>query len=406
MVPQYNMPAIDLSEYDMPLISDSDHGHSRLAYLFARNTAKHAPKFTRRYTVDRLAFDTRNIIQLGDFATPDSHYFEYIFSNCVFKQAFCVCTIGPVKIKFVNCKFYQSVTVSDTVSLSFVKCFFHENVTVYRADRAAVHQSTFRAYIHASPTNTVRAHDCGSVRLSDIRYPIDFFSNYSKYVSLADSAVGSVYVKGDKYNRFRPKKLSLSMTGSGASKLSTENISIVIRLSGSVVGSADITHTVIASVSVRNSSVQKFFAAYDSQLPSDKCSQDAIRNALDGVPTFSYRSYNVPQTPFTMYKKARVYLKIGPFLFPKNTVIVTLQVPESAERLYSKGSGKIRVSEAKVAAFSEIVKFPYTVRSYHFKDFPYILGQTVKPKHGFDRSDEECSGGIHGFLDFNDAERY
>lgn len=403
MVPQYNMPVIDLSEYDMPVISDGSH--SRLAYLFARNTAKHAPKFTRRYTVDMFAFET-HYIQLGDFATPESHYFEYIFSNCVFRQTFRLCTIGQVKVKFVNCKFYQSVTVSDTVSLAFVKCFIHENVTVYRADRATVHQSTFRAYIYASPTNTVRTHDCGSVRLSDIRYPLDFFSNYSKSVSLADTTVGSVYVKGDKYNRFRPKKLSLSMSNSGANKLSTENISIDIRLSGSVVGSADITHTIIAYVSVRNSSVQKFFAAYDSKLPSDKCSQDAIRNALDGVPTFPYRSYNVPKSQFTMYKKARVYLKIGPFLIPKNTVIVTLQVPESADRRYSQESKKIRVSEAKVVAFSEIVKFSYTVRSYHYKDFPYVLGKTVVPANGFDSSSEECSGGIHGFLHIQDAERY
>lgn len=111
-------------------------------------------------------------------------------------------------------------------------------------------------------------------------------------------------------------------------------------------------------------------------------------------------------TPFTMYKKARVYLKIGPFLIPKNTVIVTLQVPESAERRYSQESKKIRVSEAKVVAFSEIVKFPYTVRSYHYKDFPYVLGKTVVPANGFDSSSETCSGGIHGFLHIQDAENY
>jgi hypothetical protein len=44
--------------------------------------------------------------------------------------------------------------------------------------------------------------------------------------------------------------------------------------------------------------------------------------------------------------------------------------------------------------------------SGHRFDFAYVNGQYVKPKYAFSMSNEQCTSGIHFFLNVNDAIRY
>ena len=107
---------------------------------------------------------------------------------------------------------------------------------------------------------------------------------------------------------------------------------------------------------------------------------------------------------FTAFKK--VLTKEG------RPIIAKLTIPARAQRSSSTGR-KCRASEAKVMGFydyegkrlsKEIV--PYACSTYT-KRFRYYVGKTVYPKNSFDKDRwEECAGGIHFFITFQEAVEY
>ena len=128
---------------------------------------------------------------------------------------------------------------------------------------------------------------------------------------------------------------------------------------------------------------------------------------------FSSNSLGIPEKPMTLYKKVRVKTIFG----DEESAIVTLEVPAKALKNHSLYGVKCRVSEAKVkditwSSFEKRGKrvhyfWPFSwVRSIHDYKFHYRRGKVVMPKEPFDKSDEECSTGIHGFVDIEDAMEY
>lgn len=136
------------------------------------------------------------------------------------------------------------------------------------------------------------------------------------------------------------------------------------------------------------------------------------------------RSKGFPDTPVTLFKKARLvakprfdWLPYANLPVPKE-VIVMLEVPGHALKHLSTGTHKVRVSEAKVVnimytdlsplKFSRIDRILHkiSVRSCHDRNFVYKVGETVKPTLQFNDSDETCSSGIHGFRYVKDALNY
>ena len=122
------------------------------------------------------------------------------------------------------------------------------------------------------------------------------------------------------------------------------------------------------------------------------------------------RSYGLPQTTARLYKKALVHKD---FLdWSPQSIIVVLDVPESAKKNYDRASHKVRVSEATVVKFLDLEKNDYTpptgytVRSSHDPNFVYKTGAVVKPTLQFADNDQACAPGIHGFLDIEDAISY
>lgn len=174
-----------------------------------------------------------------------------------------------------------------------------------------------------------------------------------------------------------------------------------------------LTHSYVDTVVIHNSRIGWFYLDSSSvnllKTVSSFCDQYNTAGNSSAVKTVAAtHSTGFPETTMTLYKKARLinYTWLGKHSTNATDIIVKLEVPACAKKHIDLTSKKIRVSEAKVVAFSEVVKFPYTVRSYHYKDFPYVLGKTVVPANGFDSSTETCSGGIHGFLHIQDAENY
>jgi hypothetical protein len=124
----------------------------------------------------------------------------------------------------------------------------------------------------------------------------------------------------------------------------------------------------------------------------------------------STRSYGLPQTTARLYKKALVhknFVDMSP-----QSIIVVLDVPESAKKNYDHATRKVRVSEATVVKFLDLEKNDYTpptgytVRSSHDLNFVYKTGDVVKPTLPFADNDQACAPGIHGFLDIEDAINY
>ena len=112
---------------------------------------------------------------------------------------------------------------------------------------------------------------------------------------------------------------------------------------------------------------------------------------------------NVPFIPYSCpdfgmfigYKKARGY-------------IVELEIPEDAKRL-SATSRKCRCNKAKVLRilnFDKTVADVTEVRSKHDYNFIYRVGEVVTVDNFDEDRWNECSTGIHFFINFQEAVNY
>ena len=112
---------------------------------------------------------------------------------------------------------------------------------------------------------------------------------------------------------------------------------------------------------------------------------------------------NVPFIPYSCpdfgmfigYKKARGY-------------IVELEIPEDAKRL-SATSRKCRCNKAKVLRilnFDKTVADVTEVRSNHDYNFIYRVGEVVTVDNFDEDRWNECSTGIHFFINFQEAVNY
>lgn len=164
------------------------------------------------------------------------------------------------------------------------------------------------------------------------------------------------------------------------------------------------------------------------------CGTGCVINSIDSVcrnykdeaaepaTVVSSRSVGFPRKPLVLYKKAHLYTRkwfrtYGDYM---RSVIVKLEVPQTADMVYSTYLGKFRVSEAKVVGFfdwdetetSGDTKFHKLTKARigfrfgyrHFvvsnRDYTFFYKKNavVKPTEPFDYSDEPCASGIHGFL--------
>lgn len=144
----------------------------------------------------------------------------------------------------------------------------------------------------------------------------------------------------------------------------------------------------------------------------------------------SSRSVGFPRKPLVLYKKAHLYTRkwFRTYGDCMRSVIVKLEVPQTADIVYSTYLGKFRVSEAKVVGFFDWdetgtsgdikshkltkarIGFRFGYRHFVVSNrdytFFYKKNAVVKPTEPFDLSDEACASGIHGFLTFEEAKNY
>jgi hypothetical protein len=106
----------------------------------------------------------------------------------------------------------------------------------------------------------------------------------------------------------------------------------------------------------------------------------------------------LPDGSFTAYK-----LALGPEGSP---VIVTLQIPEDAERVAPLTGRKCRASKAVVVALSEGTEAKSWHETMGQKPVIYRVGETVTPDKYDPEVRVECSHGIHFFISRREAEEY
>ena len=172
----------------------------------------------------------------------------------------------------------------------------------------------------------------------------------------------------------------------------------------------------LGQIVLRDSRVGFYGVGYTSRVQMF-CAVDSLVKTFDSEDrtdyVFSSNSVGIPEKSMTLYKKVRVKNIFG----EEESAIVTLEVPAKALKNHSLYGEKCRVSEAKVKDinwFRDEKKdkrvhyfWPFNwVRSIHDYKFHYRRGKVVKPKEPFDKSSEECSSGIHGFIDIEDAIEY
>ena len=124
---------------------------------------------------------------------------------------------------------------------------------------------------------------------------------------------------------------------------------------------------------------------------------------------FSANSSGFPDgANLTIYKKVAMY-RFGVFL---KHVVLELSVPALAMKRISLLTRKIRVSEAIPVKLYDTemnpIKKPWFAKLLAMRDrkYEYRLGKAAKPLRKFDESTDECSSGIHGFIDPDDARTY
>ena len=126
-----------------------------------------------------------------------------------------------------------------------------------------------------------------------------------------------------------------------------------------------------------------------------------------------------PEVPMTMYKKVMMRVhSMNPFgtesTIQLQPVILRLSVPGNAQKHYTSGYRKFRVSEAKVDEVLDLEGNPialpkyrkYELESLLYSHFHYEVGKTAYPEFPFDNSDTPCTSGIHGFAELQTAAEY
>lgn len=131
--------------------------------------------------------------------------------------------------------------------------------------------------------------------------------------------------------------------------------------------------------------------------------------------------YQANRNPRRMPKRRKIigYKKVYVFddlHYVRKIVIATLEIPRGTDRYQESRkhkSGvylepKCRTSEAKVLSLKEMYtgKDIEVATSGHDMSFNYRVGDTVRPRDGFDPAHETCASGIHFYMLKRDAERH
>lgn len=331
-----------------------------------------------------------------------------------------------VDIVFRNCRFGDisrtefsptvSIVVGRRVNASFEDCTFDSHINVLMGDYASA--GVVRCYcpdgLNISSCGQV---SCTSFSMFDSKFGVLYVS-YSRVVCIDDNNIDYAHkvvnITGAEYVRLLNFKTDTIVNiGKCHEYIDIANCRIFSMYVRDSVVSMDMQGSHVYFIKLLDAVIKRL-SMPESEV--EKLSADGTTCKVIGYPpkrvgfVASTRSYGLPQTTARLYKKALVHKNL--VALSPQSIIVVLDVPESAKKNYDRATHKVRVSEATVVKFLDLEKKDYTpptgyiVRSSHDPNFVYKTGAVVKPTLPFADNDQACAPGIHGFLDIEDAINY
>ena len=376
------------------------------------------------FIIEDTAFESMDFTL--DVRLLGSNDYIIVFSNCEFKNeksrlgGLPLNIVGNRKVVVFNkCKFYESNwevhtpghVIVDSCEAYGQSLYFEshgESTIVFRGENRTNAGICVKKYAKVIISDNLNGVSSGGVRIYEPTI-VDVGRATYKTMTNRHHYAQSIHIFNMKatISEGEPK---LHVSNSDLSQWS-------IRIIDSSLNSINVcAAATIGQLVIKDSRVGYYGVGYTSHVQMI-CAVDSLVKAFDdGDRTdyvFSSNSVGIPEKPMTLYKKVRVKNIFG----EEESAIVTLEVPAKALKNHSLYGSKCRVSEAKVKDinwFRDEKKdkrvhyfWPFNwVRSIHDYKFHYRRGKVVKPKEPFDKSSEECSSGIHGFIDIEDAIEY
>lgn len=373
------------------------------------------------YVIENLTLKVKNLsIGFKNIYLPDT----FVFRNCTFItisdiDASFITLLAEKKAEFEDCSFEAADRTCFTV-----EPFGDLNITRSRSHTLLV---------QGQSNSDIRIDDCDIVQFFAMSSENLHFVSKLPYTTAIDQTTSVSVSNVDEYPEhpvgLYPTLIVKNGTnGSFAvvritdSSLATKRIVSIqdsvytVDTSRSHIGTLVIRESLIRQICTLGSTVDMLKTVESTLLEPYNPNLGELRN------TALTKSHGFPDRPMVLYKKARIRIfNVNPFASEYNRteeVIVKLSVPSSALRHYDPMSKKIRVSEAVVAGFYDMVRQEiklsklhrllkrYLVTSFRDYDFKYWLDKIVTPVHPFADNDDTCASGIHGFLEFDDAASY
>jgi len=358
-----------------------------------------------------IQFQRCKFYTMLDKADPKAHTAASLClnENCVFR----------------SCKFFDGAAIRTKKHLGFVNCNGRDAAIVVsdaKESSCRLEGLGYNELLHLTVSNFPIVE---VVKAEGV--PKNFSIADACKVSFADCKITGVLGEMLAYNRFYINGMHSGYPGNALDFTNCE-IYEPIHIDSSVVHFNAI-NSKLDSVLVTNSIVKLLYADAASNIVKMDCNKCIFQTPHD-LENYTHENLNLFPTksvgygdfnPLTLYKKVYAYPKLKALFHAygpsKAEIIAKLDVPCYAERHIDIASGKIRVSEAVVTQFytidhDKLSATPYepdiftTVRSLHDKSFEYKVGNIVKPKYVFDKSDNDCGSGIHGFLTPEEAINY
>lgn len=370
------------------------------------------------------AFDTGIVLYLGDannrtiveidetknLIKPENKDYRntIVFQNVTFRSSkkvtyskifelYCDC-------HFVNCKFETDMEFRTERLLVLENCTTNSNI-----DICGGNPNLQNCDFH---TSRISFKYCNNIVVGDSKFFgchfIDFAEAYvtmrrceiTDDVYVEESHFMSFCFQGGKLKNFLFKDChihSLDLSDLVSSK------TIDLKVNQIIIRSTFIDHAMFLSNHIKEiiirSSMLNRSVCYDTKIP-----KISSQRSVGFIPT---------QQHLTLYKKAKVVEVHKDDRKRIDEVIVKLEVPDDAKRVYCD-YGKIRVSKAVTVGFYKLNGKQYNLKtnrghiviSQYGSDYEYVIGKTQKPVEAFDPTYGRCGSGIHGFESFQDAVDY
>lgn len=342
---------------------------------------------------------------IGDYLNKcDADVSRYRFVNCCFNAAATLYLLPRENVIFENCTFIDHAKMIGG-RLTFNGCIFKRKVWFEKA-RISAKDCTFA---HDALAGSVEVSDCGNSDLVSFMncdiYRITFY-NHCSTINLHDCRINHIDFERGCY---------FSVTIDEIKDL--ERISMYY-------GFFNIVHlrSFVNTIEVKNCVFDEFFNI-GAQLKSVEIGNFLSYNCVfrGAVKYFEHSSVKNIATEDTigllpskhdliLYKKCKYYIAAQD---KWSQIIVKLEVPNSAERVYCAGY-KIRVSEAKTLAYYSI-EAPHNeihlnagdkVISQWDPEYEYVIGRLQRPRHDYYDASGRCGSGIHGYTTFEHAVDY